>query len=332
MTASKLPSAPSLPFPIFQVSQKVERYLLYDINVITWLRQAHNILGVLIGSLPQSPQQNVFLGLPLELQPEEARLLVEGCLAYIVDDLDWHTRDLESKDSAEIEAIQTDLHREGKKVAKEFEKAKHRATQNALRKLRDEKASATKGSSSISNVPTVDEEPFEDSLFGDPLARETTPTRPLPHSKNSNSDLKSWAITQTTSYPPLCLPTGSSASELPKVNPPSYALFKHLHSLGYYLAPGMRFGCQYSIYPGDPLRFHSHFLTMSYEWDEDIDLLDLLGGGRLGTGVKKGWLIGGIEEESELPEDEELYSKGRFERIDDDEAKVRTFCLEWGGM
>ena len=41
------PTAPSLPFPVFQVSQKVERYLLYDVNVITWLRKNHNILGVL---------------------------------------------------------------------------------------------------------------------------------------------------------------------------------------------------------------------------------------------------------------------------------------------
>ena len=84
------PTAPSLPFPVFQVSAKVVRYLLYDINVVTWLRKNHNILGVLIGTLPQIPQQNVFLGLPLELQPEEARLLVEKGLAYLMNDLQWH--------------------------------------------------------------------------------------------------------------------------------------------------------------------------------------------------------------------------------------------------
>lgn len=86
------------------------------------------------------------------------------------------------------------------------------------------------------------------------------------------------------------------------------------------MSPGIRFGCQFSVYPGDPLRFHSHFLSMSYEWDEEIDLLDLVGGGRLGTGVKKGWLLGGREKEDGVEEDGQTG------------GRVRTFCLEWGGM
>jgi len=79
--------------------------------------------------------------------------------------------------------------------------------------------------------------------------------------------------------------------------------------------PGLRFGCDYNVYPGDPLRFHSHFAAVSYEWDEEICLLDLIGGGRLGTRVKKGFLIGG--------DDVEETSK---------DNTVRTFCIEWGGM
>lgn len=77
-------------------------------------------------------------------------------------------------------------------------------------------------------------------------------------------------------------------------------------------------------YPGDPLRFHSHFLCRSYGWEEEIDLLDLVGGGRLGTGVKKGFMIGGVEraEEGEGVEDGEGEGEG----------EVRTFCIEWGGM
>ncbi|KAH0074067.1 hypothetical protein KCU96_g15346, partial [Aureobasidium melanogenum] len=71
------------PFPIFLVAG---RYTLYDINTVSHARRVHNIAGVLIGGLPQAPQQNVFLGIPLELMPEEARLLVEKGVAYIVDD------------------------------------------------------------------------------------------------------------------------------------------------------------------------------------------------------------------------------------------------------
>lgn len=70
-------------------------------------------------------------------------------------------------------------------------------------------------------------------------------------------------------------------------------------------------------YPGDPLRFHSHFLAVGAEWDEEIDLLDIVGGGRLGTAVKKGYLLGGAERKSDGGEEE---------------GSVRTFCFEWAAM
>lgn len=40
------------------------------------LRVDHHICGVLVGTLPQVAQQNIFLGLPLQLLPEEAAVLV----------------------------------------------------------------------------------------------------------------------------------------------------------------------------------------------------------------------------------------------------------------
>ncbi|KAM0797105.1 tRNA-splicing endonuclease subunit sen34 [Usnea florida] len=307
------PTAPTIPFPIFQVSQKVERYLLYDIDIITWLRRNHNILGVLIGTLPQIPSQNVFLGLPLELQPEEARLLVESGLAYIVNDLEWHSKSLASKDVEQKEAIRADLKEEGARLAKDFESNKKSRTQNALKKIQAKRSSATGQQSAPTPAPTNEEDTSEDALFGEPLTRDTTIMPSPKPSQTPEPDLKPWTLTPTTSSPLLSPPRIPNPPTLPTVNPSSYALFKHLHNLGYFLTPGIRFGCQFSVYPGDPLRFHSHFLSMSAGWDEEFDLLDLIGGGRLGTGVKKGWLVGG-------------------KRGSDDGAGVRTFCIEWGGM
>lgn len=42
------------------------------------LRVQHHICGILSGTLPQVGQQNVFLGLPLMLLPEEVVLLVKN--------------------------------------------------------------------------------------------------------------------------------------------------------------------------------------------------------------------------------------------------------------
>lgn len=45
-----------------------------DLNRI---RSDHRLCGLLVGTLPHLSQQNVFLGLPSQLTPEEATLLVE---------------------------------------------------------------------------------------------------------------------------------------------------------------------------------------------------------------------------------------------------------------
>lgn len=41
------------------------------------LRSEHRICGLLVGTLPHLSQQNVFLGLPVVLTPEEVVLLIE---------------------------------------------------------------------------------------------------------------------------------------------------------------------------------------------------------------------------------------------------------------
>ena len=47
--------------------------------------------------------------------------------------------------------------------------------------------------------------------------------------------------------------------------------------------------------------------------------MDLVGGGRLGTVVKKGYLIGGLQTKKQEVKDEV-------------QEAVRTFTIEWAGM
>lgn len=65
-------------------------------TVVSHVRKVHHMCGCLSGTLPQIPQQNVFLGLPLELMMEEAALLVEKGVAYVVDDQEAHRRGLKA--------------------------------------------------------------------------------------------------------------------------------------------------------------------------------------------------------------------------------------------
>lgn len=316
MTPIEIPTEPSLPFPIFQISRQVERYLLYDIEIVTWLRQAHNILGVLIGTLSQSPQQNVFLGLPLELQPEEARFLVNRGLAFAVSDLERHRTDLASKNAEWVESMKEAMRKRGMDVAKRHRQSREQRTQCALKKIRNREDVLGERDSNSPLTPEAVNDPPEETLFENSV---TADSAIIPTQTDDLSPIL-WTITPTTSQPPPTPPSDASPLIIPTVKVSSYALFRHLHDLGYFMTPGIRFGCQFAVYPGDPLRFHSHFLSMSYDWDEEIDLLDLIGGGRLGTGVKKGWLIGGLEDSKEEPEDKGV------------DGSVRAFCIEWGGM
>jgi len=353
MATSTPPTVVSEPVPIFKVAH---HYMLYDINVVTHLRREHNISGVLMGTLPQASQQNVFLGLPLELMPEEARLLVEKDVAYIVDDVAEHKRTFLGNGLGvdERKAYQAALRKQGVGAAQEHAKKADERKKAGLQKAgkaagdwndipddmfepsrgRKGKPAARRPDPSLvakpAPQPASGDSNDSETLFGPPSNGPPSngppsngpPMRPAvsrTSSRASPAAPEPYGVTPTTSEPPIHAPKSAenSTMDLPSV-PNSYPVYKHLHKHGYFMAPGLRFGCQYMAYPGDPLRFHSHFLCNGMEWEEEFDLLDLVGGGRLGTGVKKGFLIGGEEQPVKQSEGES--------------GNVRAFCVEWGGM
>ncbi|KAL5349266.1 tRNA-splicing endonuclease subunit [Pseudogymnoascus australis] len=299
------------PVPISRIAG---RYLVFDINVVTYLRRTHHICGVLIGSIPQVPQQNVFLGLPLELLPEEARLLVEKEVAYIVDDASQHRETFSTLVGDDRRKYLDSLRSQGRKSRRAAEEVSQKKIEKGLAKqalLRASKdtlqSTVAKSSTEPTDVTSFSSiSPSEESLFPDHPSLPTASTPSVPSSAP-------YPVTTTTTTSSV-LPLSQGHIQQPDpVVPASYALFCHLHSLDYFMTPGLRFGCDYTVYPGDPLRFHSHFLAVGHDWEEEIPLIDLVGGGRLGTGVKKGFLIGG----------EGPGAQGK---------NVRPFCIEWGGM
>jgi tRNA-splicing endonuclease subunit Sen34 len=296
----------SIPEPI-PISLIAGRYLLFDINVVTYLRRTYHICGTLIGSIPQIPQQNVFLGLPVELMPEEAKLLVEKELAYIVDDFAWHKQRFNTFEGADRAEYLESLKSEGFKARKAAEVASQNKKKNALAKQ------AVRKSREESSEVAAIKEPV-DGVDAESLFDYDRPDSPA-SSTASTSNSKPYAVTPTATYSPSSLPQNPVQQPDPPI-PSSYPLYAHLHSKGYFLMPGLRFGCDYNVYPGDPLRFHSHFVAVSYRWDDDVPMMDLIGGGRLGTRVKKAFLIGGKDLDSKTKNGD----------------GVRTFSIEWGGM
>jgi len=391
MAAAPAPKPVKEPFPISLVAG---RYLLFDVDVIAHCRRTHNICGLLVGTIPNLSQQNVFLGVPLELMPEEARVLVDKGAAYIVDDAQAHQKAFAEMSREDRLRYMEEMDKRGEDVTKEQTELAERRKERALKEKglkreevdkdivgsiaasttsedtlqADDSSVASSGlgfimkgsnfsdsrapvkaakviSSPASSVtdssdlgssglgfimkgssfsdswvqvkaPKIDSFDAEVSLFdAAPPSPAPEPAVPVQGSAPKGVAAQKHYVTPTTSYPPLSTPAKDPSVPPPTV-PDSYPLFRYLHSKGYYHMPGLRFGCHYNVYPGDPLRYHSHFAATGLGWDQKFDLLDVVGGGRLGTGTKKAYMIGGENPEVDAQENE----------------SVRAFSVEWAAI
>lgn len=298
MAASEAPS-----FPV-RIARIAGRYLVFDGEAAAALRRQVNTNGVLVGTAPQQPTQNIFLGLPVELRPEEAEALVRKGAAYVVDGAAAHRDTLQSyRDPAKRRAYIESLRRQ-KEIAQAAlaERSAQRAADVAdkLKRGKNQKGAAAAAAAAATSAAT------------------DSPAQADGASSSSSLQVKTIGVTPTSStgLVPASAHRRADAPSLDEAAP----LCRHLLDHGYHMTPGLRFGAQYSVYPGDPLRFHAHFMASQYGWDEPIPILDIVAGGRLATAVKKAFLLGG-----EQPAD------------DDDEGNeskphVRTFCLEWAAM
>ena len=89
-----------------------------------------------------------------------------------------------------------------------------------------------------------------------------------------------------------------------------FRVYEYLHSAGYWMTPGLRFGCDFTAYPGDPLRFHSHFMVhVEKDKEEGVDMLTMVAGGRVATQTRKAWMLAG--------------------EVD---GEIRVFSIEWAGF
>lgn len=269
---------------------------MFDPDAIAVLRRQENTNGTLVGTTPQQPTQNIFLALPVELRPEEAYTLVRKRSAHIVDDVAAHRAALDSANT-EARMMYIDSLRKSKQAA-QYAFAERIALKAATVACRQEESVASMADICSSK-----------GIGNSALASDSTTH---PHHDQKDSNVGQLAVTPVSSN--FLLPR-STLKILNTHEESNMALCRFLQGRGNYMTPGLRFGAQYSVYPGDPLRFHAHFMANEYEWDEPLPILDLVGGGRLATAVKKAFLIGGQQTACTSLE-----------------GVVRTYSIEWAAM
>ncbi len=199
MTASS-PTEVSEPFPISVIGG---RYLVFDVNVVTHLRRDLRICGVLIGSIPQLPQQNIFQGLPLQLLPEEARLLVENGSAYVVDDTAIHREKFSTLHGSERRQYLASLREEGLQARRTAEAEARKRSELALAK-RAAKQATSKSSRVVPDAPSEEasgkDETLDASLWTPPEATSSRDSSPSTPATSSTLESSPYLITRTTSH------------------------------------------------------------------------------------------------------------------------------------
>ncbi|KAJ7219126.1 hypothetical protein GGX14DRAFT_434709 [Mycena pura] len=268
---------------------------VWDVGDIAMLRSQHRICGVFTGTLPHLSQQNLFLGVPMVLMPEEVVLLIENELAVLVDDPKAHIQpsigELQRWSLKEKELAQSQIsHAPG--VAKE----PPGMSEEAIKKRKDremKKAMAAEATSSAGPENALS--PAETAA---PSAQpsETQYTLVIPAASTSFEWYDDGMCRYTTIQAARAAGIWDYPSNLHERA--KCGVFRGLWEQGMYLGGGIKFGGDYLVYPGDPLRYHAHFsATVLDSPTSSLTPMEVVAHGRLGTVTKKSHLLCGWNDE-----------------------------------
>ncbi|KAG7563027.1 hypothetical protein FFLO_01585 [Filobasidium floriforme] len=315
----------------------------WDAQHAATLRVQHRICGLTTGTLPGVSQQNVFLGLPLVMMPEEVVLLVQEGVCHLVHTPHAFQAPSRSQVVEQDEARQEYVHNLRVSMADALEEKKkafsHKiqsVKRDEVKRQREEKR-LNKGKGKEREGGEVDAE-LDVFIVDSPAQAASTASEEVPRETGSkHKDVTSTPYFLTVPAHPDVTPSPQSWFE-PRPGESSFtdldsaraagvwtypddlvetsrcATFRKLWEAGMYMGQGIKFGGEFLGYPGDPLRYHSHFVTTTMTHPERvIRPLELVAFGRLGTATKKAHLLCCFDEDGE---------KGR----------VDCYSLEWGNF
>ncbi|CAG8693760.1 5859_t:CDS:2, partial [Acaulospora colombiana] len=211
----------------------------YFVDIET-LRSTYHICGTLCGTLPQATQQNVFLGLPLVLLPEEVVTLVNETI--IIDDHASH-----GSPTAQQLAEWNDNRKRANEALgmKNLPRAPPKMSDEALQKRLERQKRKEAQSKPVAETDVVN-----------------APETPIyQQSQSTSAKEKSYAFTiPATSDLPWYNSTGYHTLEEVRsagiwTYPESLkerakcAIFHDLWKKGYYMGSGLRFGGDWLVYP-----------------------------------------------------------------------------------
>ncbi|KAJ7738518.1 hypothetical protein DFH07DRAFT_84275 [Mycena maculata] len=287
---------------------------VWDVEDIATIRSKHRLCGVFTGTLPHLSQQNLFLGVPMVLLPEEVVLLVENELAVLVDDPKAHIQpsvtELQRWNAQEKEFAQRHLALLAVAAKDSPGMSEEAVKKRKERELKKAAAAAAKSANVSSAEP-------DSSIFAPPA----DPAAPPPPAETqytvvipASSTLFEWYNDSTCLFTTIESAKAAGIWEYPSDlhERAKCGVFRGLWEQGMYMGGGIKFGGDYLVYPGDPLRYHAHFSATVLESPTfALTPMEIVAHGRLGTVTKKSHLLCGW---------------------DDEKKEVSYLSIEWAGF
>ncbi|KAH9494472.1 tRNA-splicing endonuclease subunit Sen34 [Bulinus truncatus] len=289
-------------------------FFLWNAEDVQMLREECRIIGKLTGCLPRAPRQNNYLGLPLQLMPEEAKLLVDIDAAVLVeeDPVEEDMLKIRGKAFKEVREvnfkIQQKLYQECRQEAVRHrlkdiiagKKAKKRkldhasnshediSTKNSSDALISASTSSQKqdehlSSSSLQSKEVVADDEEDKLTVEDIVKSETSAQHALVQIFTENPWTQSVHVYEDWEYP-------NTERELIR-----YLVFRDLWRKGFFMTSGSKFGGDFLVYPGDPARYHSHYIAICKDQYDEIPSLEIVSLGRLASNVRKTALLCSVD-------------------------------------
>ncbi|GBB86151.1 hypothetical protein RclHR1_01260022 [Rhizophagus clarus] len=307
--------------PPFKVYVSNKKALLWNIEEIRFLRENYRIVGSFIGCLPRYPLQNQLFGLPMTLLNEEVTLLLSKGIIILVDDKKSH----QSPTNAQIKKFeQISLEEEDKQLQEyinfiEEKKSKIenlRKNNNLSQDIKEKKNKAKKtGLNDLKENTLLQQKQESQDLENINVEDKTSKAKgfaPVINIKTLSASF-AWYNVNENCFDSIDIAKQNNLWTWPNTlkDIQKYKIYCDLWNKGYYITSGIKFGGDYLLYPGDPLRYHSHFIATVLDTDKTISPMDIITFGRLGTSVKKSYMLCSWNQQ----EDKAIY-----------------FCLEWSGF
>ncbi|XP_038608960.1 tRNA-splicing endonuclease subunit Sen34 [Tachyglossus aculeatus] len=234
--------------------------------------------------------------LPLLLLPEEARLMADIGAARLVRARHRQDPATDPEAVAAYLQAQEESFREQQALALAERRSRlqglaQKIAQGRARKRQRQREEAMDQSGPAAEVMEAEEEEEEVVVVVGEPSTERPSTPPLPRTamllqlptarpRPRRAPLLDWRV-PSPDWPHA----GRPSHEL------RYRVYRDLWQRGYFLTAGGKFGGDFLVYPGDPLRFHAHFVALCWQPEEPLPLRDLVSAGRLGTNVRKTVLL-----------------------------------------